>query len=55
MGWSPTKAPKDWNRAMKRLLASCLLVVTLLGVSGPVATAASTDTPPSPVQTSTWE
>jgi hypothetical protein len=39
---------------MKRLFATGLLVVTLLGFGGQVASAAAADSPPPPV-TSTWE
>jgi hypothetical protein len=40
---------------MKRILAAGSLVVMLLGFGVPVANAGVTDTPPPPVQTSTWE
>jgi hypothetical protein len=40
---------------MKRLFATGLLVVTLLGFGGQVASADTTGSPPSPGQTSTWE
>ncbi len=39
---------------MKRLFATGLLVVTLLGFGGQVASAETTDSPQPPV-TSTWE
>jgi hypothetical protein len=40
---------------MKRLFATGLLVVTLLGLGGQAASADTTNSPPPPVQTSTWE
>jgi hypothetical protein len=40
---------------MKRLCATGLLVLTLLGFGGQAADAGTTDSPPSPNATSTWE